>query len=490
MAIRSGPSELFPGFRDSAYPRLGYILLFGALLRLWCFNAMTGYDEFIYAHLANNLAQGVLQVGDASGYFSFRYLLYAPAAFFVKLFGLSAFSLSLWPFLCSMGNICAAFLLGRLFFGPGSAILSAFLCAFFPFSVTYGTILYPEEIISFLLGLSVYFYFRADRTEESNAASGFFVLSGIFAALAYYTRLNALLVFGFYGVYAAFRPARMRFLWVPAGFLLALLPEALFYYFKIGDPFYSWHSQHQMLISSAVRFSSSLRIYLEAIFGLNMYGLSLFGFFYHFFSAALVYFSYQRKFRDILPLFLWFACLFAYLEFGPSDMGAGRYVLALKQLRFLSMVSLPVCLVVAVFISRLEVKTRIGLLAFLLISSVAGGLKMSEYCAAQAAPHELAYAYMKESAPGAVFVPGADWTQRLNFYFKTPLAAPYYPKTGQYRGVRKLGELPGSGALKNSWLVVDTRELPEKGSKPVENAIKKAAKVININGFIRLYYVH
>jgi hypothetical protein len=220
-----------------------------------------------------------------------------------------------------------------------------------------------------------------------------------------------------------------------------------------------------------------------------MYGLGLFGYFYHFFSGALVYFACKRQFRDILPVFLWFACLFVYLEFGPSDIGVGRYLFALKQLRFLSMVTLPVCLIIAVFLARIGGKVRAILLLFLLASSVGGAWKMSEYCGAQAAPYKLAYEYLKDSAPGSVFVPDNDWALRLDFYFRTPLSEPYYDKAGSGRAVRKLTDLPVAGALKNSWLVVDTREFPAPGSAAIADAMRRASKIINVSGAIRLYYV-
>ena len=201
-------------------------------------------------------------------------------------------------------------------------------------------------------------------------------------------------------------------------------------------------------------FSTNLWVYPRGMFGADLYGLGLFGFSYHLFFACALWFLFGKRLAGAGVPLLWFACVFLYLEFGPSHLSGAGYVPAHKQLRFLSMTALPAALFSARYLAEAVNWPRYLLLAFMVLTSAAGAFKMRAYQALQAQPYRLACGYLREADPGAVFVPDAGWRARLDFCFKKPLSAPYYPegRKNPY-GVRELGELDEGRPPAGAWVI-------------------------------------
>lgn len=454
------------------------IVTAGAALRLFFAASFTCYDEFHYAHIIRNLSLGNFTLADASGFYGFRYLLTVPAAGFAALFGFGERALAVWPLLCSLGTIGAAFFIGRRLFGESSGLVAAFLYAVFPLSVVYGTILYPEEILAFFAAISVLFFLKAEDTSGRRAAL-LYAVCGIFCGFAYFSRISALILLVFYAAYGLFggwRPARLLVL---AGLAAILLPEAGLNLAKTGNALFSWDAQQLKLAADAASFSSDLLIYPMGMLGANAYGLGLFGFFFHLFSGcALVFLFKLRHDKAWVPL-LWFACIFLYLEFGPARLPVDGYEPAHKQLRFISLAALPAALFSARYLAGLRVGYGAPLAGFMLLTSLAGAAKMSKYYHLQAAPYKLAYQYVREGPPGDVFVPDEDWRARLDFYYSTPLSEPYYPfPSNRTLGVRDLGQLTGRGAGP-AWVIT--------GVRPQDQALGSVSRAIPLGGGMTLY---
>lgn len=142
------------------YTALAAAVLAALALRVMFFSALTGYDEFAYARIAADIAEGSFRLADVTGYYGFRYLVTLPAALFGKLLGYTAYSAAAWPLLCSLGNTLLVYHLGAELFGRRAGIIAAFFQAFLPISVIYGTMLYPEEILVFWTGLSALLFLK------------------------------------------------------------------------------------------------------------------------------------------------------------------------------------------------------------------------------------------------------------------------------------------------------------------------------------------
>lgn len=457
------------------------ILLVGLFLRLLFFSGMTGYDEFHYAHIARNLTLGNFSLPDVSGYYGFRYLVTVPAAVFISIFGLNAAALSLWPLACSLGSIWVVFLLGRLLSGERAGLIAALLYACLPVSVIFGTMLYPDETVTFLVGLSVLFFLKGEK-EGNGGGALFFMLAGLFCGLGYLARINALLILLFFAAYTAvngWRTVRLAFL---SGLALALLPEAAVNFVKTGDALFSWNAQQLRLAADTVNFSTSLLIYPRGMLGLDLYGLSLFGFFFHLFLICLGAYLLGHRPAGGGTLLLWFSCIFLYLEFGPSHLSWAGYAPAHKQLRFLSMAAMPAALFSALYLTEMKRIAAGCAVIFVIITSAYGAAKMSEYHALQAEPYRLAYGYLRTSDPAFVFVPDPDWRARLNFYYGSPLSAPYYPEgAGTAGGVRMLAALSGDNSPGMVWAI---------GSSGVASGIcgrRKAQNEVQLGAGAMLY---
>jgi hypothetical protein len=186
--------------------------------------------------------------------------------------------------------------------------------------------------------------------------------------------------------------------------------------------------------------------------GLDLYGLSLFGFFFHLFLVCLAAYILGRRPAVGRTLLLWFACVFLYLQLGPAHLTWGGYVPAHKQLRFLTMAAMPAALFSAIYLAEMKRAAAVSAVLFMVLTSAYGTAKMAEYHAFHAEPYERAFAYVKSAPPGSVSVPDADWRARLNFYYRSPLSLPYYPSGGA-GGVRLAGEPRSADAMPPSWRV-------------------------------------
>lgn len=437
---------------DAAW--LAAAILTAIVLRACFFSALTGYDEFAYARIAGDLMDGTYRFYDLTGYYGFRYLVIFPAAVFHKIFGQTPFSAAAWPLLCSLGNTALAYFLGLELFGRRAARLAAFLQAFLPISVIYGTMLYPDEILVFWTGLSALLFLKGSKISGPWGGAGFLALSGLCAGLGWHTRLNSavmLLVYAAWIVRYGPRPAHLA---LAGGFLAALIPDWAAGAMLAGDPFFSMRSQ---LAKLAADFKTAPRghlIYLRGLLGVDLYGLALFGFYFYFFAAAVAAAAFKNGLGRLwLPL-TWFAILLLYFEFGPSSISP--YQPVHKELRFLSMAFFPVILTMSVFISEFkQARFRVFTIVFLLLTSVAASWKMSAYRAAEAAPHKLLASYFANRSPSVIYADG-EWRNSLGYYLLAEHHEPYYGKKGAPDGfIRPVAKVTLAGVLSGSCAVLD-----------------------------------
>ncbi len=419
---------------------IGAALLAALALRLVLSSPLTGYDEFAYARIAADLAEGRFSFSDASGYYGFRYLLVFPAAFFHAALGYGPAAAAAWPLLCSLGNTILAYLLVKELFGPEEGVAAAFLQAFLPASVIYGTMLYPEEVLVFWTGLSALLFLKGCSAPSLRPGAVLFSLSGLCAGLGWHTRLNSavmLLVFAFWAWRTGCRP---RWLFFAAGFLAAMLPDWLAGWALAGDPFHSLRAQLEKLAADTAVYPEGHFIYLRALLGADLYGLALFGFlFYSAAAGAALAWRRGDGRRLWLPL-SWFLIVLVYLEFGPASLAPYRPVH--KQLRFLSMALFPMVAVSAYLVCRLRPLASRGALALLLCTSAAAAWKLRDYNLTAAAPYGAAASYVAAARPSAVYADGG-WGNALGYYTRPLHGEPYYRPKGSPPGFIR----PFSGAL-------------------------------------------
>jgi len=451
------PPELAGSGGDAAWVAAAVFLALA--LRAVFFSALTGYDEFAYARIAGDIADGMFRFRDVSGYYGFRYLVIFPAALFYKLLGQSPYSAAAWPLFCSLGNTVLAYFLGREIFGRRAGVLAAFFQAFLPISVIYGTMLYPDEILVFWTGLSALFFLKGSKIDGRWGGAGFFALSGLLAGLGWHTRLNSAVMLLVYSAWMLRYGLRRAHLAVACGFLAALIPDWAVGAALAGDPFFSLRSQLAKLSADFKIAPRGHVIYLRGLLGFDLYGLALFGFYFYFFSAAAAAAALKKEIGRLwLPL-SWFVIVFAYLEFGPTSFSP--YQPVHKELRFLSMAFFPVILTAAYFVSGFkQAGYRAFAAAFLLLTSVGASWKMSAYRAEEAAPHRLAAAYLMPRSPAVLYVTGT-WGYYLGYYLRDKHNEPYYRKINSPGGfIQPLEKAASAETLSGSCAVADLPQAP------------------------------
>lgn len=423
------------------------------LLRVLFFSALTGYDEFAYARIAGDIADGTFRLRDVSGYYGFRYLVTFPAAFFHALFGQGRYSAAAWPLLCSLANTALAYFLGREFFGRRAGVIAAFFQAFLPVSVIYGTMLYPEEILVFWTGLSALLFLKGSKRSGRWGGSGLLALSGLCAGLGWHTRLNSAVLLPVYAVWIfryGLRPAHLA---LAGGFLAALAPEWAAGYVLAGDPFFGLRSQLAKLSADTAVYPEGHLVYLRGLLGIDLYGLALFGLYFYFLLAAAARAALKKEFGRLWTPLAWFAVLLLYLEFGPASLSPYKPVH--KQLRFLSMGFFPVVAIAADLVSGFRPPLRRAAVVFLLATSALASWRMSVYRAAEAAPLRAAAAYLAVRSPSAVYA-GGSWGYFLGYYERRRHREPYYLPSGSGEGfIRPLGAAPHGAGLSGTCAVAD-----------------------------------
>jgi len=435
-----------------------------AALRLFFYSGLTGYDEFAYARIAADIAEGLFRLPDVSGYYGFRYLVTFPAAFFYKLLGQGALSSAAWPFLCSLGNTALAYFLGRELFGRRAGVISAFMQAFLPVSVVYGTMLYPDEVLVLWTGLSALLFLKGSKSGGRWGGAGLFALSGLLAGLGWHTRLNSAIMLPVFAVWLIRLGPRPAHLALVCGFAAALAPDWAAGAIATGDPLFSMHSQLAKLSADAAVYSSGHAVYIRGLMGLDLYGLGLFGIYFYLFAAAAAVYAYSKRLKEIwLPL-VWFAVVFAYLEFGPAALDPYRPVH--KQLRFFSMAMFPVIFVAAAYVAGQGRSASRSIMVLALSASVIGAAKMSAYQRRGAAPLREAAERLEKVSPSAIYADGA-WGNYLGYRFRHMHREPYYMQ-GESGFMLPLRELPGGGGPHGACALIEAgTPLAVKGSSIV-----------------------
>lgn len=416
------------------YTALAAAVLAALALRVMFFSALTGYDEFAYARIAADIAEGSFRLADVTGYYGFRYLVTFPAALFSKLLGYTAYSAAAWPLLCSLGNTLLAYHLGAELFGRRAGIIAAFFQAFLPISVTYGTMLYPEEILVFWTGLSALLFLKGSAKGGRWGGAALLALSGLCLGLAWHTRLNAavmLLVYGAWAIRFGIRPAHLFF---AAGFAAALLPDWAAGWAAAGDPLFSLRSQLSKLSTDTAVYPEGHLIYLRGLLGLDLYGLALFGLYFYFFTAAAATAAWRKELGRFWVPLAWFLLLFLYFEFGPASLSP--YQPVHKQLRFLSLAFSPVIITAAYFVSRFRPAMMWTSVVILLGSSGLASWKVRDYNAAEVAPCRHVAGYIVKRSPSAVYADGG-MANILAYYTRELYNEPYYKSAGAPSGYIK-----------------------------------------------------
>ena len=368
------------------------VALLGLVLASALFYAFSHYegvsqygDDAVYAYMGASVVHGTF-IESPGFIFSVRLAEAYAVGFFYYVFGIGALSSSLWNIVSYAGIIIVAFLFGRFFSDDRTGLLAAFLVSVFPLVTKFAVNMGEDVPLTFISSLAVLMFLYGER-KRSRAH---YMASGVLLVLAWLISYESAVVIAFVFLYAIVELARgkikvdSRSVFLLYGIAIAFLVVFIFSQLNSGHPF--------ITITENTRFYSSvgasvnglptipsadtnLWFYINGMFDYHpdvggrgwlgslysqMFGRVLnvdYGLYFYILipiAAALVI---LRERRAYLPI-AWAAFVFLFLEFGPMHVGIVlspfhiTYLLAHRLLRFMMIISVPMCTVIAIGLSR------------------------------------------------------------------------------------------------------------------------------------------
>lgn len=365
------------------------IVLFALTLRLIFFTGVNTSDDAIYYNSVHEILAGNFHPGFIM---TLRLLLLYPTAFFFYLFGASNFSAGLWPLICSLGTLILIYKIGKLIFDEKVGLLAAFLFSFYPLEVIYGTRLTADLPTELFITASLFLFLKG--LKGKGKPNVFYFLSGIALGLSYLVKELGLLLFVFYFAYMILEILRKRkinwnYSFIFLGFLLVFLFEGFFYYSATGDFLHRFHESINTYSATSnywgkgIEPKDILTFYPPAMLNLSNYypspNTSIYGFFFYFVFASIVYLLLKKEKRAYL-LILMFLSMFLYMQAGTRSLT--RYLIFGKEMRFLTIITAPSLILIAAFLTSNKKFMRILLpisLIFLLATSIFYIYFLSDY---------------------------------------------------------------------------------------------------------------
>jgi len=317
------------------------IMAAGAGLRLWAFGGLEfglGDDDAGYAAVARNLANGYLPDGE-SEWFGARAVFLWPVALIFRIAGADDYTAVAWPLACSLLSVLGAFLVARQLAGRRPALVAAGLVAAAPIEVLWATRLRPDAVMPAFVALAVW---AALRSRRSGSPAMWLVGAGALMGAAWSARETALVMVPVVvlAAWPTLRAQWRRAVALVAGLLLVPLAQVVVFAFD-GRPLWpltttagagsfrslaeGWAATvpyAERLATQAIDPRSPLFLLLPLLLVAA--------------AAAIV-----RRLRAVVIPVAWIVLAFVYLE-------VGTLVSVDKPLRFLTLLTVPAALLVAI----------------------------------------------------------------------------------------------------------------------------------------------
>ncbi|HPJ39297.1 MAG TPA: glycosyltransferase family 39 protein [Spirochaetota bacterium] len=353
-------------------------LLIGYFIRKAMFVGMAWSDDYDYTQIAVMILDGRYNPVDIGRYnlYGWRFAMVFPLAFFFKIFNSTAENVAaLWPLLASLGTSAALYVIGTKLFDSRTGLIAAILHLLYPADILFSTCVLTETPFNFLIALSVLFFVLGEESPRWWVKLPCFFMAGSMATWLLYGRPYGIMVIGAYGLFMMMRYViNLRYLVILLGFGATLFGIEYLVHQMTGLWFENFNVMKRLLDPNFVS-NSNLAEHL------NFYGNVLFNdrmHYPHFYImiigfGALFGWSRLGKLGDpgltpetekrsrqngFLVLF-WMMSILLYIEFG--FMNLDHMSLMHKLDRYLTIISAPICLGAAPFLSRFSNRYAIAL---------------------------------------------------------------------------------------------------------------------------------
>ena len=369
------------------------IIFFALIIRLHFFIGFAGgdpQDDGLYINVAKDILQKgfydhniqknlILNNAIVNPIYMFpsRILMTYGTALSFFLFGVNDYSAALFPLICSLLSIYIIYKIGSLLFNYQVGLLAGFFLSIMPIDIIFSTRITPDVPVAFFMMLSIYLFLQGVRADHA----GWFVASGIATGVGYLAKESTIPII----VYMAFvaivtsisnKKFSPKCLFFVFGLSAIICCECLYYQILTGFPTLRFHLIPKILkIKYAQEYAfftidlkwllikyqpNSLFTHFKTLLNTTILGsevgLRHFGLFYYpvFISFFWVLFNKINKSWVIIS---WIILLYLYLEFGPVRITFElnplliTYELICKYSRFLTMLSAPACLLLAIWLT-------------------------------------------------------------------------------------------------------------------------------------------
>ena len=331
-----------------------FIIILGIILRLGFMTGIAGSDDLHYSKYAYNIVNGNNEIFVDE--WSSRLGVLIPVALCFKLFGVSEFSLLLYPFLCSIAGIFLIYALGNLLFNKHVGCISAFLFSIFPYSVISAGLLNVDMTCGVFTALAVFYCIRDDKRKNAHVGSDLF-LSGLFLGIGYLHKVTALWCLPVIFLLLFKKPHR-KYLYFISGLLVIFLIESCTIYLLTDDPLTRWKillwGPHQQHMATSYLQGISLQHHILTFFSVLFNPLNkqvLYrGIFYLFVAGVIVYYIIKKE-KLIYSMILWLAVPLGIAILGTNSLSS--YVpMVQAEIRHVSIIIFPTVIIIAYFLHK------------------------------------------------------------------------------------------------------------------------------------------
>lgn len=356
---------------------LGLLLLGSAVVRFVFSNGFFGSDDVVYLQRSIEIANGVWSSANYNG--ALRYGYNIPAALPIWILGITDWSVTLWPFFCSLAEIAVVYCFSAAFIGHPVAVYSALLLAVTPLHIALPTRVHADAVLACFLTLSFVLFYWAERSRRP--ATYFF--AGLAMGMVFWVKelaLVALIVFATYPLVV--RRWNNKWLWVIVGGACMLGAHLLLMKVIAGNPLHAIEVVRGQVDSSFIAAGTgedATGFYFRYLLGdikhtfvlAYMCLAALGGLAVQRFNAAPAAGHYLRCEYFVL---WWLVGLLLVLSFLPVSLHPLRFVM--KQSNYLNLFLAPMAILSGTWLSQLRsTGVRNGLLA----TVVFGGLILGAF---------------------------------------------------------------------------------------------------------------
>ncbi|MCK4906444.1 MAG: glycosyltransferase family 39 protein, partial [Spirochaetes bacterium] len=342
-----------------------FVLMTAFMIRGMFFTGYSFSDDFEYAHYAGDILDGsynlkalglkaLSRTGDVSYIYGFRYGMLFPIILFAKTIGAHPDIIAGYSLLLNLLQIVFLYLILKKFFGENIALAGAMILALMPHDILYSSTVLPDTVLPAYTTISLYLFICAQDARKRLSKILLYLLTGLFFAAAYYTRLYAVFMLGVFFLLMFYRKKFDPWvIFVGIGFLLPFFIINFYMYTKTGV----WWLRLKAVSNAESVFRRFFPV--KDVFRYTTYFFRQLFETDRFIPFALLALGgagtmagLKNKGRFI-PLF-WFAGLFFIAEFGTARIS--EYTMIHKLPRFMTMLSAPLAGCAGVLIGKLTSK--------------------------------------------------------------------------------------------------------------------------------------